>query len=656
MAIRLSGMNSNLDTESIVKSLVSAYSVSKDNMVKAQTKLSWKKDAWKTLNSKIYSFYSKNLSNMKLSASYSKKTSTIADSKIAKVTASNSAVSGTQSLSVDKLASSGYLTGGTVASTSGSDVTSATKLSEISGLSSFASGSIDIKVGTKTTTVDMTDTTTISGLVSKLKDAGVNASFDENNNRFFISAKTSGASNDFSITAGDTGGLTAIKSLGIFTVNATDTAEYTKWANYTTDELNAIKTAAYDAAKTDFTKVSASYKSIYDKANADITTLTATNATLTEELNNALLTTEDKAAIQAKIDANTATIGTHQQTMADNLPYVILDSDDEATKTTKTSNINTAVADQNTIIQTNVNADIDAKVAVATAALAATGATDAVRKVGADSEITLNGAKFTSNTNNFSINGLTIQALSKSEVDTPTTITTDTDVDGIYNMIKDFFKGYNELINGMDAAFNATSAKGYEPLTTEEKDAMSDTEVDNWEKKVKDALLRKDTTLSGLTNALKTDMLGSFKVNGKDTSLATYGINTLGYFTAPENEKGAYHINGNPDDTDTSGNTDKLRAAIASDPESVVSFFTQLTSSVYTDLTNRMKSSSLRSAYTVYNDKQIGKEYSEYTTKIADQEDKVSELEDYYYKKFTAMETALSKLNSNSSSLTSMLG
>ena len=47
MAIRLSGMNSNLDTDSIVKALVSAYSVTKDNLVKSQTKLSWQKDSWK---------------------------------------------------------------------------------------------------------------------------------------------------------------------------------------------------------------------------------------------------------------------------------------------------------------------------------------------------------------------------------------------------------------------------------------------------------------------------------------------------------------------------------------------------------------------------------------------------------------------------------
>ena len=46
--------------------------------------------------------------------------------------------------------------------------------------------------------------------------------------------------------------------------------------------------------------------------------------------------------------------------------------------------------------------------------------------------------------------------------------------------------------------YNADSAKGYEPLTDDEKDAMSDSEVEKWEKKIKDSLLRKDSTINGV--------------------------------------------------------------------------------------------------------------------------------------------------------------
>ena len=44
--VSISGLVSNLDTDSIVSALVSAYSTKKDKYVKAQTKLEWKQDAW----------------------------------------------------------------------------------------------------------------------------------------------------------------------------------------------------------------------------------------------------------------------------------------------------------------------------------------------------------------------------------------------------------------------------------------------------------------------------------------------------------------------------------------------------------------------------------------------------------------------------------
>ena len=357
--------------------------------------------------------------------------------------------------------------------------------------------------------------------------------------------------------------------------------------------------------------------------------------------------------------------------------YVTVGESGTATADSANTKVVEETATRNTAIKTSVEAAIDQKVAYAKTMTTSTTTTDgdgntittvtankidpigasttAVRTIGEDSAIELNGAKFTSNTNSYSINGLTISATALTGSQ-DVTITTGADVDGVYNMIKDFFSSYNTLMKGMDEAYNATSASGYEPLTDDEKDAMSDTEVDRWEAKIKASLLRKDATLGSVSSSLKSDMLSSFKIDGTSYSLSSFGIATLGYFSSGDNEKGVYHIAGNSDDTSTSGNTDKLRAAIASDPETVVSFFTQLSTKVYTDLTNKMASSSISSAYTVYNDKQMSTEYSEYKTKISDWEDKITDMEDSYYKKFTAMETALSALNSKSSSLSGLLG
>ena len=216
MAIRLSGMVSGMDTESLVSALVSSYKLKKDNLVKAQTKLSWKQEKWKTMNTSIYGFYSGKLSSARFSTSYNLKTSSVSNDKYAKVTASSSAVNGTQRLKVKQLASTGYLTGGQIKAADGSKITGDTKVSDIVGTTD---GSISFKTASGTKSIDITSDMNVNQFVSKLKEAGVNASFDENNARFFISSKESGKDNDFSLVANDSNGLNALQKLGIYTVN-----------------------------------------------------------------------------------------------------------------------------------------------------------------------------------------------------------------------------------------------------------------------------------------------------------------------------------------------------------------------------------------------------------------------------------------------------
>lgn len=58
----------------------------------------------------------------------------------------------------------------------------------------------------------------------------------------------------------------------------------------------------------------------------------------------------------------------------------------------------------------------------------------------------------------------------------------------------------------------------------------------------------------------------------------------------------------------------------------------------------------------MYNDKQLKSEYDDYTEQIKNWETKLSDMEDYYYKKFSSMEIALSKLNSQQTQLSGLLG
>ena len=695
MPIRMSGLQSGLDTETLVSALVSGYTLQKDNMVKAQTKLQWKQDSWKAMNKSIYSFYSGKLSAARLSKTYNAKSASVSDSTKAKVTAGAEAVNGTQTLEIKELASTGYLTGGVVSAKDdkGNSVKAdgSTKLSDITGLTS---GTITVSAEGKNKDITLTEDMTVNQFISQLKDAGLNANFDANNQRFFISSKTSGADHDFSITASDANGLTSLQKMGLFTLNDTETKEYEKWAVYATDTaaLDELKQSVYESKAIKYEDRAKTYADKYNAAKAVVDAIKADNTWTTIDDKKAKLAslksrfdadyssyakTDDKGnttydtdklkedgkledfnARKKEIDALSDTVDKYDKAvkdMADSKDYVTIGADGKAVADPANAKLKAEVDSENATIKSNSDAAIKSKVDYSVDMLnkiqngSLTSSKDAARVTGKDATIILNKATYTSNTNNFSINGLTITAEAKT--DSEITITTNTDTDAVYDSIKDFFKEYNTLIKSMDEAYNASSSKGYEPLTSDEKEAMTEDEVKEWEKKIKDSLLRKDATLGSASSSMKTLMAQSFEINGKKYSLASFGIKTLGYFDAADNEKGVYHIDGDKDDDASSGNDDKLRAAIASDPETVISFFSQLATSVYNDLSKKMASSSVSSAYTLYNDKQMTKEYTSYTSKISDKEDEITKWEDYYYKKFSSMESALAKLNQTQSSL-----
>ena len=94
--LRMTGMYSGMDTESIVSQLVKTKSTKVTNLKNEQKKLEWKQTAWQDLNSKIYNMYSKTLSNLRLTSAYSKKSTVSSDSTKATVVASEGAVNGTQ--------------------------------------------------------------------------------------------------------------------------------------------------------------------------------------------------------------------------------------------------------------------------------------------------------------------------------------------------------------------------------------------------------------------------------------------------------------------------------------------------------------------------------------------------------------------------------
>ena len=86
----------------------------------------------------------------------------------------------------------------------------------------------------------------------------------------------------------------------------------------------------------------------------------------------------------------------------------------------------------------------------------------------------------------------------------------------------------------------------------------------------------------------------------------------------------------------------------------MTTILSELSSKLYDTMQDKMASSKLSSAMTFYNDKQIETQLDDYEVEIAKWEDRLTEMEDRYYAQFSAMETAMAKLNSQSSYISSM--
>lgn len=769
MAIRITGMYSGLDTESIINELASAQSYKKTKLVKAQTKHSWKQDAWKALNTKIYSFYQK-LDDLRLQGSYKKKKTVVSNPNAVKVVSGENTVNGVHSLTVEKLAKQAYLTSASLENDKGWRFRGGASLKQL-GFSGKGSISVNGALGQEVK-IDVTEDMTIDQFVGKLKEVGLNANFDEGNQRIYISSKDTGKDANFFLSANDENGFKALGALGLLTAPDPDSLEYKdyqKWQSYLTDttarqkviddlvaeraleykqkndaleehnkaldegnKINKgrlakldgyeeyVKKAFDEDGSEDYAKLKTDlYNKIYGteqnkqavdddgnpkvdddgnpvyeqakdkdgnpKVDDDGNPVYVKERTggLTQDLQEKSkelaelekAETRDEDAIKAKkaeidgikkeikkaedcfeyvnaIATNEATKQKNLDKIADNQTYYTVD--DTNPKKVKVEGTQKLIDD--------VTAEVDTKIAAAndflTDASKYTKGKEAHKIQGQDAEFTLDGVNYTSYNNTLSVNGMTITAMEENP-GKAITLSTTTDTDGVYDMIKGLFTAYNELINEMDSLYNAEASTGYEPLTSEEKDALTDTEIEEWEKKIKDSLMRRDSTLSSISGAMKSVMLKGVSVNGRNMYLADFGIETMGYFKAKDNERNAYHILSDKDDPNSWEQEEgkpTLRSMIAKDPDAVMDFFVGLSNNMHDELAKKMSATTLSSALTVYNDKQMKTEYDEYTKKIKKQEEKLNDYIDSWYAKFSKMETALSKLESKNNSLASLFG
>lgn len=670
MAMRLTGLSSGMDTQSIIEELVAAKRTKVDDTKKAQTRLEWKQETWKELNAKITKLYNGTLGNMRLSSAFYKKTTLVSNPSAVSVITGDGAMNSVQSMRIEQLAKAGYLTGGTVTAQDGKALTADSNVTEALGI---ASGSkFEITTGGKSTTIEIDDSTKVSDVLKQMRDAGVTANFDEKNQRFYIGANSLGEASDFTMTAIDGTGTDALNKLGLLIYDNKTLAAYDRYAKMDTNA---------DAKKAELDQMVADrlvyYKQQLDSLNDSITQYTDKNTKLADKTKEmygvdiSLLTSDDKTALQDRIDELEAkdSLTSAEQADLDKSKGVLSAANEYAGNLDKIQDQKDAITGMSDYILADGTAGstliseetaaLDSKIQqalnVAAAGPGLVGSADAHKVDGQDSIIYLNKARYTSDTNVFEINGMTLTCLAETGTE-EVTLTTQDDTSGIYDMIKGFIKEYSALINEMDKLYNADSAKGYEPLTDEEKDSMSDTEIEKWENKVKDALLRRDSTLGTVSGAMKQIMAEGVEVNGKKMYLSDFGIETLSYFEAAENEHNAYHIFGDEEDSVVSSKPNELMAMISADPETVTKFFVGLSRNLYGKMSELMARTEYSSSFTVYDDLKMKEDYTDYTAKIKEQESKLKDYEDKWYAKFAAMETALAKMQSNANAVTSLLG
>jgi flagellar hook-associated protein 2 len=258
--------------------------------------------------------------------------------------------------------------------------------------------------------------------------------------------------------------------------------------------------------------------------------------------------------------------------------------------------------------------------------------------------------------NNVSIMGVNYTLKNISSIDSstgkpiPSTITVTRNLDTEVKNIEDFINKYNDMLDKLNKALDEPVYRDYQPLTDDQRSAMTDTQIEKWEEKAKSGLFHNDSILRGLVNKMRNHITAIVPTNSKYNSLASIGIESKSW-----DDKGKLYV----DET-------KLRAALQDDPDAVKNLFTQnpnnatsnqkgVIQQLYTDFTDTntgavklLTDKAGKTGNSMYDQSVVGKLLSNLNTQIYEEQQRLNDKENQYYKQFTAMETAMSQYNSQS--------
>ncbi|MBM7570235.1 flagellar hook-associated protein 2 [Aquibacillus albus] len=261
-------------------------------------------------------------------------------------------------------------------------------------------------------------------------------------------------------------------------------------------------------------------------------------------------------------------------------------------------------------------------------------------------------AKFTYNdgydvetfNNSYTLDGVTFQF--KDTTDGNATISVNNDVDASVEKIVDFVDQYNKLIEEVNGKLREERFRDYKPLTDEQKDEMSENEIELWEEKAKSGLLRSDNILSSGMFDMRQNWYGQVDNSSEFSHLAEIGIETSSNYL----DSGKLIVN-----------EDELRQALREDPESVYKLFSNDEEGASRGIVNRLEDSleatigriEERAGKSTHTLEQytLGKRLRNLDSRIDSFEDRLVQIEDRYWRQFTQMEKAIQQMNQQSNYL-----
>ncbi|SFK79902.1 flagellar filament capping protein FliD [Brevibacillus centrosporus] len=398
----------------------------------------------------------------------------------------------------------------------------------------------------------------------------------------------------------------------------------------------------------------------------------ATNfSTTVSDPNTALGNTFD-----LKIKGHTGVEKTIEVTATDSMNSIISKINSVSSDTGVVASFN--AVDKKMVFTANKNGATDMSIAVVSPGTSTPATTNfgladySATAVGQDDvkgSVTINGTTLQISSNTFTYDGMEFTFKQNSIPGQTYTISASPDEDAIFNSISKFVEDYNTLIDKLNSKISEARYKDYQPLSDEEKAAMDEKVIEKWEEKAKSGLLRRDPmitdALTQMRNAIFNPVSG---VDKKFDLLTEIGIST----TRPGGEGSASNY---LDKGKLFIDEKKLREAIRANGNDVMDIFTKSSSStdsqtkyaesgiaqrlydtlgsITSTITKKAGSLGMTDESEYYT---MGKSMKSLNEQISKWKDRLEDIENRYWSKFSALENAMNRMNSQSAWLSQQLG